>query len=209
MKFLTERADADYIVEKTDEGKKYFIEGIFMQSDVKNRNGRIYPHDVLIKEVLNYQKLIDEKRSTGELGHPSSPSINLHLISHLITELSVDGNNIIGRAKILDTPMGKITKSLIDEDVKLGVSSRGLGTIKESHNGKIVQSFMLTTVDIVAEPSAPDAFVENLIENIEWVFDGSEWQKIEQKKTMLEDFQNKNRAKREAEFMKFIKALAN
>jgi cystathionine beta-lyase family protein involved in aluminum resistance len=163
------------ISESSEDSKKnYFIEGIFMQAEQKNRNGRIYPKQILTKEVSRYTKdLVENKRAMGELGHPEGPSLNLERVSHLITELKENDNNIIGKAKILDTPYGKIVKNLIDEGAKLGVSSRGMGSIKPNKGGTNVvqEDFMLAAVDIVADPSAPDAFVNGIMEGKEWVWD--------------------------------------
>jgi len=163
------------ITEETEGSKKnYFIEGVFMQAEKKNRNGRVYPKDILNNEVARYTKdLVENKRAMGELGHPEGPSLNLERVSHLITELKEDNNNIIGKAKILDTPYGKIVKNLIDEGAKLGVSSRGMGSIKSNKDGvNVVQEdFMLAAVDIVADPSAPDAFVNGIMEGKEWIWD--------------------------------------
>ena len=149
--------ELEYLVEDSESGRKgTFIQGIFMQAEQKNRNGRMYPARVMEKEVRRYQDLISEKRSLGELGHPENPSINLDKVSHLISDLRMEGNNMIGRAKILDTPMGKIAKNFIEEGVCLGVSSRGLGSLVEKNGIMEVQDdFYLATVDIVADPSAP------------------------------------------------------
>jgi len=183
MKLIKEiNQELEYITESAAEGKKNtFIRGIFMQAEQQNRNNRIYQKPVLEKEILRYQNLIGEKRSLGELGHPPNPTINLNQVSHLITSLKWDGNNVIGEAKILDTPMGKIAKNFIEEGVKLGVSSRGLGSLSPGKDGvNIVQpDFHLATVDIVADPSAPDAFVEGIMENVEWICENGIWKTIE------------------------------
>lgn len=204
--------DIEIIKESAEAGRprSYYLRGTFLQGNIRNRNGRIYPTHVLANEVTNYtDKFISKNRAFGELNHPTNPSINLDKVSHLITEIVQDGNNFIGTAKIIDTPMGKIVKTLMDEDCILGVSSRGLGTLKESSNGKVVDSFILTTgADIVADPSGPDCFPDNLIENIEWIFDGKSWQQIEQKVQMIEDYKQQNRAKREENFLKFLNILA-
>ena len=151
-----------------------------MQSDRENKNGRIYPKGIMEKEVNRYQDLIKEKRSLGELGHPPNPTINLNQVSHLITELRMDGNNVIGKAKILGTPMGKIAENFIKEGVRLGVSSRGLGSLKEKNGVNEVQDdFHLATVDIVADPSAPDAFVTGIMESAEWFLENGVWKSIE------------------------------
>ncbi len=181
MKLISEQWDdnIDYIVEEDPKsGKKnVFIEGIMLQTEIKNKNGRIYPKEVLQKEVKRYTKeFINQKRAYGELGHPEGPTINLERTSHLITELKEDGNNFVGRAKILSTPMGEIVKGLLSDGARLGVSSRGMGSLKASNtkNGvQMVQSdFQLATAaDIVADPSAPDAFVNGVMEGVEWIWD--------------------------------------
>lgn len=173
--------ELNYLVEDSESGKKgVFIEGIFMQAEQKNRNGRMYPSRVMEKEVSRYQDLISEKRSLGELGHPENPSINLDKVSHLISDLRMEGNNVIGRAKILETPMGKIAKNFIEEGVRLGVSSRGLGSLVEKNGIMEVQDdFYLATVDIVADPSAPDAFVQGIMENAEWICENGIWKAVQ------------------------------
>ena len=173
--------ELEYLVEDSESGKKgTFIRGIFMQAEQKNRNGRMYPSRVMEKEVRRYQDLISEKRSLGELGHPENPSINLDKVSHLISDLRMEGNNVIGRAKILDTPMGKIAKNFIEEGVCLGVSSRGLGSLVEKNGIMEVQDdFYLATVDIVADPSAPEAFVQGIMENAEWICENGIWKTIQ------------------------------
>ena len=184
MKLITEVYDTTKVIveEKLGKGKQYFIEGIFLQSELKNRNGRMYPEKVMDKEVQRYcEEYIDKNRAYGELGHPDSPSINLDRVSHMIVGLRKEGTNYIGKAKILDTPMGKIAKGLLDGGANLGVSSRALGSLKSNSEGvQIVQDdFMLSTAaDIVADPSAPDAFVRGIMEGHEWVFvDGKYVQK--------------------------------
>lgn len=182
MKLITEVfQDVQYLEEKKEAGgSNLYIEGIFMQSDKENKNGRIYPRGIMEKEVARYQDLIKEKRSLGELGHPPNPTINLNQVSHLITELRMDGNNVIGKAKVLGTPMGKIVENFIKEGVGLGVSSRGLGSLKERNGVNEVQDdFHLATVDIVADPSAPDAFVTGIMENAEWILENNVWKMIE------------------------------
>ena len=173
IKEITEEINV-VIEESTTGNKNYFIEGVFLQGNLKNRNGRIYPIDVLREEVNRYTKeYINTGRAMGELSHPENPSINLERVSHLIKELRQDGSNFIGRAKVLDTPYGKIVKSLMDEGVKLGVSSRGLGTLEERNGVNYVGNDfkLVTAADIVADPSAPDAFVRGVMENKEWVYD--------------------------------------
>jgi len=170
--------DINYITEaKEEDGKKsYFIEGVFMQGDIKNRNGRMYPKETLAKEVARYNKeYVEKKRAYGELGHPQGPTINLERVSHMITELKQDGSNFMGKAKIMtETPYGAIVKSLMDEGAQLGVSSRGMGSLKAGKAGaqEVQKDFYLATAaDIVADPSAPDAFVNGIMESKEWVWD--------------------------------------
>ena len=176
MKLISEHTDLiDYIVEADQEGKKnYRIKGVFMQSDIKNRNGRMYPEQVLAKEVRRYNKeYVNQKRAFGELGHPDGPTVNLERVSHLITNLKQDGKNFIGEAKVMDTPYGKIVKNLIDEGAKLGVSSRGMGSLEPRRNMQVVKDdfYLATAADIVADPSAPNAFVEGIMEGKEWIWD--------------------------------------
>jgi len=182
MKLITETTqDVKFLTEKKEDGSKgYFIEGIFMQTEKENRNGRIYRKGIMESALKDYQSLIESKRSLGELGHPPNPQINLNQVSHLITRLNFEGNDVYGRAKILDTPMGKIAKNLIDEGVSFGVSSRGLGSIKEVNGINEVQDdFHLATVDIVADPSAPDAFVQGIMESAEWILDNGVWKSVQ------------------------------
>ena len=211
MKLISEEAiDVNFVTEEDENKKKnYFIEGIFMQSEMKNRNGRVYPKAILQKEVKRYtDKFINTKRAFGELGHPDGPTVNLERVSHMITELVEDGANFVGRAKIMDTPYGKIVKNLIDEGAKLGVSSRGMGSLKPVQDGlQEVQSdfYLATAADIVADPSAPDAFVSGIMEGKEWVWDNGllkekeivEYQKqierateISRNKVRIEAFEN-------------------
>ncbi len=175
MRLIAEEiTNIDFLCEEKDGKKNYFIEGIFLQAEIKNRNGRMYPQKTLAREVAKYdENYIQKGRALGELGHPDGPSINLDRVSHKITSLSEEGNNFVGRAKLLDTPMGKIAKNLLDEGVKLGVSSRGMGSIIKKENCNMVaDDFMLATAaDIVADPSAPDAFVDGIMEGKEWVWD--------------------------------------
>jgi len=177
MKLIREEIESvEVIVEQRNGQKHLYIEGIFLQGDIKNRNGRMYPSETLAREVGRYnEQFVQKGRALGELGHPDGPSINLDRVSHKITSLRQEGTNFIGRAQILSTPMGQIAKSLLDEGVKLGVSSRGMGSLREDRNGiKVVgEDFMLATAaDIVADPSAPDAFVNGIMEGKEWVWDG-------------------------------------
>ena len=191
MKLIKEvTEEIQYIAEINEEtGKKsHFIEGVFLQADITNRNGRRYPMETMRKEVDRYIKeSIDKKRAMGELGHPEGPTLNLDRVSHMITSLKEDGTNWVGRAKILDTPMGNIVKNLIDEGASLGVSSRGMGSLKEVDGvNEVQEDFMLATAaDIVADPSAPDAYVSGIMEGKEWVFVNGIWQEKE-----IEESQN-------------------
>ena len=175
MKLISEEINnAEYLIEETNGKKDYKIKGIFLQSELKNRNGRVYPKDVLENEVKRYnQEFINKKRAFGELGHPDGPTINLERVSHMITKLYPDGNNFIGEAKIMNTPYGKIVKGLIDEGAQLGVSSRGMGSLVQRGGVNVVKDdfYIATAADIVADPSAPDAFVEGIMEGKEWVWD--------------------------------------
>jgi len=177
MKLITEEiSSVKFIVEGKGAKKKMYIEGVFLQGDIKNRNGRMYPVNTLTKEVNRYnESFVKKGRALGELGHPDGPTVNLDRVSHKITQLRQEGKNFIGKAQLLETPMGRIAKNLIAEGVTLGVSSRGVGSLKEDHTGcKVVgEDFMLATAaDIVADPSAPDAFVSGIMEGKEWVWDG-------------------------------------
>jgi hypothetical protein len=183
MKLITEmNQDVKFLTEKKEDGSKsVYIEGIFMQAEKANRNGRMYGRGIMEREVQKYQELINEKRSLGELGHPPNPSINLNQVSHIITGLKFEGNDVFGKAKILDTPMGKIAKNFIEEGVRLGVSSRGLGSVKLNKEGvnEVQDDFHLATVDIVADPSAPDAFVQGIMESAEWILENGVWKAIQ------------------------------
>lgn len=175
MKLITEQIeDVQVLTEERDGKKLLYIEGVFLQSELKNRNGRMYPFEVLNREVERYnEEYVKTKRALGELGHPDGPTVNLDRVSHRITSLRAEGNNFIGKAQILDTPMGNIARSLLGEGVQLGVSSRGMGSIEKREDCNIVaDDFMLTTAaDIVADPSAPDAFVNGIMEGKEWVWE--------------------------------------
>ena len=176
MKLITETIeDIEVLTEaNTKGGKDYKIKGVFMQADIKNRNGRVYPVETLAKEVSRYTtEYINKRRAFGELGHPDGPTVNLERVSHMITSLKPEGKNFIGEAKVMDTPYGKIVKNLIDEGAQLGVSSRGMGSIQSSSQGNVVGKdfYLATAADIVADPSAPDAFVEGIMEGKEWVWD--------------------------------------
>jgi len=194
MKLIREVTETTSFVveEKLGKGKQYFIEGVFLQSELKNRNGRMYPESVMDKEVGRYmESLVKNNRAYGELGHPDNPSINLDRVSHLIVDLRKEGTNYIGKAKILETPMGNIARGLLDGGANLGVSSRALGSLQMNKEGiQVVQDdFMLSTAaDIVADPSAPDAFVRGIMESVEWVFiDGKfEQRQIEDTKKFIQ-----------------------
>ena len=177
MKLITEEvSQVKFITEGKGAKKKMYIEGVFLQGNLKNRNGRMYPVEILGREVERYnESFVSKGRAVGELGHPDGPTVNLDRVSHKITQLRQEGNNFVGKAQLLETPMGKIAKSLIAEGVTLGVSSRGIGTLKEDKDGcKVVgEDFQLATAaDIVADPSAPDAFVNGIMEGKEWVWEG-------------------------------------
>jgi|SRR5665213_868787 len=204
--------DVQYLVEDVNGKKEHYIQGIFLQSEVKNRNGRVYPKHILENEVGRYNRdYIQKNRAFGELGHPDSPAINLDRVSHMITSLHPDGNNFIGKAKILDTPNGKIVKSLLDGGASLGVSTRGVGSLKPQNGYQLVQDdFKLATAaDIVADPSAPDAWVKGIMENYDWWMDNvGEWhqRKLEESHTILE---NTNRKDIEEVALKLFTNLIN
>ena len=186
MKLITETIENIEVLTEERNGKKdYKIKGIFMQADIKNRNGRIYPVGTLAKEVKRYnEQFINKKRAFGELGHPDGPTVNLESVSHMITSLKPEGKNFIGEAKIMDTPYGKIVKNLIDEGAQLGVSSRGMGSLQSGSQGNVVGKdfYLATAADIVADPSAPDAFVEGIMEGKEWVWDNGVLKSMEVEK---------------------------
>ena len=225
MNLITEYTDhsVEVITEAKDDGKKnYFIEGIFMQGDIKNRNGRIYPSKTLETEMGRYQKeFIETKRALGELGHPDGPQINGDRVSHLITEMRRDGNDFYGKAKILSTPMGEIVKSLLDEGVKIGVSTRGLGSVKAGRDGvmEVQKDFHLSTVDIVTDPSAPNAFVNGIMENVEYYYDiaSGNWRAQQAIENIQEEVEKKiNRVVRTIDeetatrmFQTFVQSLRN
>ena len=183
MKLITETIEKIEVLTEEKNGKKdYKIRGVFMQADIKNRNGRIYPVETLAKEVKRYTtEFIDKKRAFGELGHPDGPTVNLERVSHMITSLKPEGKNFIGEAKVMDTPYGKIVKNLIDEGAQLGVSSRGMGSIQQQNGRNVVgrDFYLATAADIVADPSAPDAFVEGIMEGKEWVWNNGVLKSIE------------------------------
>lgn len=215
VKLISEEiSDVEYLTEEQEDGKKnYKIKGIFMQADLKNRNGRVYPMEILQKEVNRYNKeYIKENRAFGELGHPDGPTVNLERASHMITALYPDGKNFIGEAKILSTPMGNIVKNLMDEGAKLGVSSRGMGSLDQKNGANYVRNdfYLATAADIVADPSAPSAFVEGIMEGKEWVWDHGTLVEAElaQAKRRIETKVRKKQALEEAlEFAKFLKML--
>ena len=206
--------EVEFITEaKENGGKNYKIRGIFMQADVKNRNGRVYPMEILEKEVTKYNKnFIKENRAFGELGHPEGPTVNLERVSHMITELHPDGKNFIGEAKIMDTPMGKIVKNLMDEGGKLGVSSRGMGSLDSKNGANYVRDdfYLATAADIVADPSAPNAFVEGIMEGKEWIWNNGSLVEahVADLKKKFDVKQRQKQANMEAlEFAKFLKML--
>ena len=215
VKLFSEAVEnVEFITEaKENGGKNYKIRGIFMQADVKNRNGRVYPMEILEKEVTKYNKnFIKENRAFGELGHPEGPTVNLERVSHMITELHPDGKNFIGEAKIMDTPMGKIVKNLMDEGAKLGVSSRGMGSLKQKGGANVVRDdfYLATAADIVADPSAPNAFVEGIMEGKEWVWNNGSLVEahVADLKKKFDVKQRQKQANTEAlEFAKFLKML--
>jgi len=183
MKLIKEELqDVEFITEEKNGVKEHYIQGIFMQAEQKNRNGRVYPREILGREVDRYnENYVKKNRAFGELGHPDSPAINLDRVSHMITKLYPDGNNFIGKAKIVDTPNGKIVKSLLDGGACLGVSTRGVGSLKPANGYQLVQDdFRLATAaDIVADPSAPDAFVQGIMEGSEWILTNQGWKAID------------------------------
>ena len=214
MKLISEEIqNAEMLVEETNGKKNYKIKGIFLQSDIKNRNGRIYENDILSKEVKRYStEFIDKKRAFGELGHPDGPVVNLERVSHMITSLKPEGKNFIGEAKIMDTPYGKIVKGLIDEGAQLGVSSRGMGSLVTKNGANYVGKdfYLATAADIVADPSAPDAFVEGIMENKEWVWDNGviKAQDIEEYKEHIQEAKRLKLAEAKAEvFKSFLEKL--
>ena len=215
MKLITETIEDVQILTEEKNGKKdYKIKGVFMQADIKNRNGRIYPVETLAKEVRRYTKeFIEKKREFGELGHPDGPTVNLERVSHMITSLKPEGKNFIGEAKVMDTPYGKIVKNLIDEGAVLGVSSRGMGSIQQQGGRNLVGKdfYLATAADIVADPSAPDAFVEGIMEGKEWVWDNGVLKSVtvEQYKSEIEKAKRQELAEKKskifADFMSKLK----
>ena len=215
MKLITETIEDVQVLTEEKNGKKdYKIKGVFMQADIKNRNGRIYPVETLAKEVRRYTKeFIEKKRAFGELGHPDGPTVNLERVSHMITSLKPEGKNFIGEAKVMDTPYGKIVKNLIDEGAVLGVSSRGMGSIQQQGGRNLVGKdfYLATAADIVADPSAPDAFVEGIMEGKEWVWDNGVLKSVtvEQYKSEIEKAKRTELAEKKskvfADFMSKLK----
>lgn len=206
----------EFLIEESGGKKSHYIKGVFMQAEQKNRNGRVYPLGLLQRETKRYSdKYIGEKRAFGELGHPDNPSINLDRVSHIMTELYQDGNNFIGKAKILETPNGKIVKSLLDEGCRLGVSSRGVGTLKPQEGFQLVQDdfYLSTAADIVSDPSAPDAFVSGIMEGREWVMtDTGDWQEIDYyatKKSLMEAKRSDFEELAFHKFADFLSKIAN
>ena len=206
--------DVEYITEQNEDGKKnYKIKGVFMQADIKNKNGRVYPMEILQKEVKRYNKeFINEKRAYGELGHPEGPTVNLERASHMITALYPDGKNFIGEAKVLSTPMGEIVKSLMDEGAKLGVSSRGMGSLEQKNGANYVRDdfYLATAADIVSDPSAPSAFVEGIMEGKEWVWTHGallEADLVEMKERINTRIRKKQALEQNIEFARFLKML--
>ena len=214
VKLISEAVEnVEFITEEKRGGKDYKIRGIFMQADVKNRNGRVYPLDILTKEVTKYNKnFIQQNRAFGELGHPDGPTVNLERVSHMITSLTPDGKNFIGEAKIMETPMGKIVKNLMDEGAKLGVSSRGMGSLNQKNGASYVRDdfYLATAADIVADPSAPNAFVEGIMEGKEWVWNNGSLVEahVADLKKKFDVKKRRNEANiRALEFAKFLKML--
>ena len=215
MKLIAEQIESvEYLTEqKENVDKEYKIKGIFMQSEVKNRNGRLYPFEVLDKEVKRYNKeYIEEKRAFGELGHPDGPIVNLERASHMITSLKPDGKNFVGESNILKTPMGEIVKNLMDEGAKLGVSSRGMGSLQQKNGASYVKDdfYLATAADIVADPSAPNAFVEGIMEGKEWVWNNGalvEEELVRMKRKINENVRKKHANQDALELAKFLKLL--
>ena len=214
MKLISETLeDVKFLKEEDEKGKTYKIKGIFMQGDIKNRNGRVYPVEVLKDEIDRYnEKFVSKKRAYGELGHPEGPTVNLDRVSHMVTSLKQDGSNFIGEAKVMDTPMGKIVKNIMDECGTLGVSSRGMGSLEQKNGANYVKKdFMLAAAaDIVADPSAPNAFVQGIMEGKEWVWNNGLLKEV-QMEEIVDDIQEGVRKKtpniEALAFAKFLKKL--
>jgi len=214
MKLISEEiSNAEYLIEEKNGKKEYKIRGVFLQSEIKNRNGRVYPKHILDKEVRRYNaEFINKNRAFGELGHPDGPTVNLERVSHMVKKLYPDGDNFIGEAKIMNTPYGKIVKGLIDEGAQLGVSSRGMGSLEQKGGVNYVGKdfYLATAADIVADPSAPDAFVEGIMENKEWVWDNGVLVEKEIEAWKLELIKTKKRSLEEQKlkiFDSFLKKL--
>ena len=216
MKLISEHFsdDVEYITEQREDGKKnYKLKGIFLQSEIKNRNGRVYPFEVLNKEVDRYNKeFIEKNRAYGELGHPEGPTVNLDKVSHMVTSLVPDGKNFIGEAKVMSTPMGEIVKNIMDDGGKLAVSSRGMGSLSKKNGANYVNDdfYLATAADIVADPSAPNAFVEGIMEGKEWVWNNGllqEQEVAELKDEMERNIRSKNANYQALAFAKFLKKL--
>ena len=217
MKLISENFtdSVEYITEQDDKTgkKKYKLKGVFMQSEIKNRNGRVYPFEVLNKEVKRYNKeFIEQNRAYGELGHPDGPTVNLDKVSHMVTSLEPDGKNFIGEAKVMSTPMGNIVKNIMDDGVKLAVSSRGMGSLEKRGDANYVKNdfYLATAADIVADPSAPNAFVEGIMEGKEWVWDNGaliEEELVRMKKRINEKVRKKYATQDALEFARFLKLL--
>ena len=216
MKLISEHFsdDVEYITEEKEDGKKnYKLKGVFLQAEIKNRNGRVYPMEVLEKEVKRYnEEFIKENRAYGELGHPDGPTVNLDKVSHMVTSLEADGKNFIGEAKVMSTPMGKIVQNIMDDGGKLAVSSRGMGSLTKKNGANYVNDdfYLATAADIVADPSAPNAFVEGIMEGKEWVWNNGLLQ--EQEVARIKDEMEQNIRSRKANyqalaFAKFLKNL--
>ena len=214
MKLISEEVtQSEILIEQNDKGQKdYKIKGVFLQSNIKNRNGRIYPKEILAKEVTRYNKeFINKKRAFGELGHPDGPTVNLERVSHMITKLYPDGDNFIGESKVMNTPYGKIVKGLIDEGAQLGVSSRGMGSLINRGQGNVVKDdfYLATAADIVADPSAPDAFVEGIMEGKEWVWESGVLVEKDIEAWRMEVYKAKKRELEEKKLKVFESMLKN
>ena len=216
MKLISEHFsdDVKYVTEQAEDGKKnYKLKGVFMQAEIKNRNGRVYPMEVLEKEVARYNKeFIEQNRAYGELGHPDGPTVNLDKVSHMVTELKPDGKNFIGEAKVMGTPMGEIVKNIMEDGGKLAVSSRGMGSLTKKNGANYVNDdfYLATAADIVADPSAPNAFVEGIMEGKDWVWNNGSLVEAElvRMKSRIERRTRSKHAKEDAlEFAKFLKLL--
>ena len=216
MKLISEHFsdDVEYITEEKEDGKKnYKLKGVFLQSEIKNRNGRVYPFEVLDKEVQRYNKeFIEKNRAYGELGHPEGPTVNLDKVSHMVTSLEPDGKNFIGEAKVMSTPMGNIVKNIMDDGGKLAVSSRGMGSLSKKNGANYVNDdfYLATAADIVADPSAPNAFVEGIMEGKEWIWNNGllqEQEVAEIKDEMERNVRSRNANYQALAFAKFLKKL--